>query len=52
MGKLKQLHIDCYKGECLAASPETCYAQYEKPFDNLSMEGTTVSLEDKKENKT
>lgn len=33
MGQLKQAHIDCYEGECLAPSRlrETCYMQPDNP---------------------
>lgn len=30
MGKIKQLHIDCYKGVCLAGQPASCYAQVDE----------------------
>lgn len=31
MGYFKQLHIDCYEGECVANYIETCYMQPDNP---------------------
>jgi hypothetical protein len=31
MGYFKQLHIDCYDGECLVNQEETCYMQADNP---------------------
>lgn len=47
MGYFKQLHIDCYEGDCIVNQEETCYMQPDNPSyysEVTNIKGTTCPV--------